>query len=248
MNLKIFSSPAAVVEALANELLALSTGGGQRHISLSGGSTPKLWFELLARPPYAGGICWKNLHFWWCDERCVPPDAADSNFGVADKLLFSHINIPRKNLHRIRGEEPPEREVSRYSDEIDQYLPKNKAGYPVFDWIHLGVGGDGHTASLFPGQTDYTDKNWITIARHPETGQRRISQTASLLAAGTRLTYLLLGNGKSAILAQMQKRIEDKAQLSDPLPWPAARIRSIDGITEWYLDQAAASFVDADQT
>ncbi|PIE56401.1 MAG: 6-phosphogluconolactonase [Desulfobulbus propionicus] len=243
MNLNIFTSPAAVVTALSNELQLLSKSDRARHISLSGGSTPQLWFELLAQPPYSKDICWKNLHFWWCDERCVPAKSPESNFGVADTLLFRHIDIPRENLHRIHGEESPEQEALRYTDEINSNVPKNSAGVPVFDWIHLGMGVDGHTASLFPGHTDYTDTRWITTARHPESGQKRISKTARLLMAGRRLTYLVLGKDKAHMMKELQRNLEKEGQKKDALPWPAAKISSTAGITEWYLDQPAASLL-----
>ncbi len=245
MNLKIFTSPASVVRELSDQLQTLSNSDPKKHISLSGGSTPRLWFEFLAQPPYSKKIRWENLHFWWCDERCVPANSTESNFGVADTLLFRHITIPRENLHPVHGEKPPEQEAVRYADEIDKHVPKNNAGVPVFDWIHLGMGTDGHTASLFPGHTDYTDTKWITTARHPESGQNRISKTPILLMAAKRLTYLVLGKGKAEIIKEIQENLAEKARQKNSLPWPAARICASAGITEWYLDPSAASLLSS---
>ncbi|KOO11879.1 6-phosphogluconolactonase, partial [Vibrio xuii] len=102
--------------------------------------------------PYAESIQWQNLHFWWGDERCVAPDDAESNYGEANTLLFSKVNLPAENIHRILGENDPQGEAERFAKEMADVIPCEN-GTPVFDWILLGVGADGHTASLFPGQT-----------------------------------------------------------------------------------------------
>ncbi len=192
----------------------------------------------LENPCNATAYC-ENLHFWWGDERCVPPENVESNFGAANDLLFRHIDIPAVNLHRIRGEADAEDEIHRYSDEIDKFVNKNPEGIPAFDWILLGMGDDGHTASLFPGKTEYNDPAWLTVAEHPASGQQRISKTALLLGAGKRISYLVTGKNKAELLRQIKETTE-KNSLS-ALPWPAANIRSKEGETEWYIDAAAAS-------
>lgn len=159
INHKIFPSAELVVDSLANELQNYSQQGKPVHISLSGGSTPKMLFKRLASADYANSIQWQNLHFWWGDERCVAPDDAESNFGEANTLLFSQITIPPENIHRIRGEDNPELEAQRFAQEMSSLVPCQN-GTPVFDWILLGVGPDGHTASLFPGATDYQIPIW----------------------------------------------------------------------------------------
>lgn len=167
MNYHVFESPEKVVESLAKTMLEYSQQGRPVHISLSGGSTPSQLFSYLANSDYASSIEWKNLHFWWGDERCVAPDNAESNFGQAKALLFDHIAIPAENIHRIRGEDFAAMEVIRFADEMRANISLQD-GVPVFDWILLGMGTDGHTASLFPGQTDYQTKEIATIAAHPE--------------------------------------------------------------------------------
>ncbi len=231
---KVFESADAVVEGLASRLLQESQFGQPVHVSLSGGSTPIRLFKRLAEPDYAETILWQNLHFWWGDERCVPPTSPESNYGEANRLLFSKVAIPRENIHRICGEVAPETELPRFIDEMNQVLPKHK-GLPQFDWILLGMGEDGHTASLFPNQTDFDDPALAVIAKHPETGQLRISKSAKLLENAQCLTYLVLGESKSALLAEINQHD------GNDLPYPAAKIRSTDGVTEWYLDSAAAS-------
>ncbi|KLV08824.1 6-phosphogluconolactonase [Photobacterium aquae] len=233
MNYHVFDNAQLVVEALANSMLEYSELGRPVHISLSGGSTPSQLFSFLAGSDYATRIQWQNLHFWWGDERCVAPDDEQSNYGQAKALLFDHINIPAENIHRIRGEEFAAMEVIRFTEDMRTEIPEQD-GTPVFDWILLGMGTDGHTASLFPGQTDYQTTELAVIAAHPETRQIRVSKTAHLLAHAKRITYLVLGASKASVL----KEIADSAPAAQA--YPAANVSAVAGTTEWYLDLEAA--------
>lgn len=226
MDIKIFDTALQAVEKIAQELLAYSKQNRLIHISLSGGSTPKLLFKTLAQSPYNQQIQWQNLHFWWGDERMVEPTNPESNYGEVQTLLFDHIEIPAQNIHRIRGEAPVEQELERFSQELTAYVPNLE-----FDWIILGMGTDGHTASLFPYQTDFTDQHLAVIAHHPETQQIRISKTAYLIEKAKRVTYLVTGENKANILKEIQ------TTNSEDLPYPAAKIKAKNGITEWYLDK-----------
>ncbi|WP_162048228.1 6-phosphogluconolactonase [Vibrio taketomensis] len=234
INHKIFDTAEQVVESLANDMKAYSEQNHPVHISLSGGSTPKMLFKLLASEQYAESIQWNNLHFWWGDERCVAPDDAESNYGEANALLFSQVAIPAENIHRIRGEEEPKAEAERFAEEMAAVIPCEN-GTPVFDWILLGVGADGHTASLFPGQTNYQDEKLSVLASHPESGQIRVSKTAKVLEAAKRISYLVLGAGKVDIVNEIH------TTPASELPYPAAKIQSKTGETEWYLDSDAAA-------
>ncbi|RDE71323.1 6-phosphogluconolactonase [Haemophilus sputorum] len=229
MNKFIFETAQQAVEKIAQEFKAYSEKGTPVHISLSGGSTPKLLFKTLAQAPYANEIQWQNLHFWWGDDRMVPPTDEQSNYGEVQKLLFDHINIPAENIHRIRGEENVETELARFSQELTACVPDL-----AFDWIILGMGNDGHTASLFPHQTNFDDPNVAVIAKHPESGQIRISKTAKLIEKAKRITYLVTGAAKAEIL----KEIEETP--AESFPYPAAKIQAQNGVTEWYLDKDAA--------
>lgn len=231
---RIFPSADQVVAHLADEMKAYSEQGHPVHVSLSGGSTPKMLFKLLATEAYATSIQWKNLHFWWGDERCVAPDDAESNFSEANTLLFTQVDIPANNIHRIKGEDDPEQEAARFAKEMADTLP-TKDGTPVFDWILLGVGPDGHTASLFPNKTDYNDDGLSCVASHPESGQKRISKTAKVLEAAKRISYLVLGAGKQDIVHEIH------TTPAADLPYPAAKIQSKSGDTEWFLDSDAAA-------
>lgn len=229
MNYITFPTAQNAVEKIAQEFVLYSQFNCPVHISLSGGSTPKLLFKTLAKEPYKSQVRWKNLHFWWGDDRMVAPQDPESNYGEVQKLLFDHIQIPTENIHRIRGEEPVEQELKRFEQELSAVVPGQ-----VFDWIILGMGTDGHTASLFPHQTNFNDPNLAVIAKHPETGQIRISKTAKLIEQAKRITYLVTGTGKAEILKEIQ------TALPEDLSYPAAKIQAKNGVTEWYLDKEAA--------
>lgn len=229
MDTKIFPTAQDAVEQIAQEFIEYSRQNRAVHISLSGGSTPKLLFKTLAAEPFKSEVQWQNLHFWWGDDRMVHPTDPESNYGEVQKLLFDHINIPAENIHRIRGEEPVEQELARFSAELTACVPDL-----AFDWIILGMGTDGHTASLFPHQTDFNDQNVAVIAKHPETGQVRISKTASLIEKAQRITYLVTGAAKADILKEIQ------TTPAENLPYPAAKIKTKNGVTEWVLDSDAA--------
>lgn len=229
MQTKIFPTAQDAVKQIAQEFIEYSRQNRVVHISLSGGSTPKLLFKTLAAEPFKREVQWQNLHFWWGDDRMVHPTDPESNYGEVQKLLFDHINIPAENIHRIRGEENVEQELARFSQELTACVPDL-----AFDWIILGMGTDGHTASLFSRQTDFNDQNVAVIAKHPETGQIRISKTASLIEKAKRITYLVTGGSKAEILKEIQ------TTPAENLPYPAAKIKAKNGVTEWVLDSDAA--------
>ncbi|TCP96589.1 6-phosphogluconolactonase [Cricetibacter osteomyelitidis] len=231
MNYHVFTTAQAVVEKIADEFVTYSEQNRPVHISLSGGSTPKLLFKILAAEPYAIKVRWENLHFWWGDERMVEPNDPESNYGEVQKLLFDHIQIPVQNIHRICGENEPHFELERFTKELE-IVPNAE-----FDWIILGMGTDGHTASLFPHQTDFNDPNLAVIAKHPQNEQIRISKTAKLIGLAKRVTYLVIGDSKAEIL----KEIQDNP--AENLPYPAAKIHAKNGMTEWYLDADAANLL-----
>ncbi len=149
-------------------------------------------------------------------------------------MLFSKVDIPLENIHRIRGEDEPSIEVKRFSEEMLKIIPSEN-DTPIFDWILLGVGADGHTASLFPNQTDYEDINLSVLASHPESGQVRVSKTAKVLESAKRISYLVLGSGKADIVKEIN------SVPGYTLPYPAAKIKAKSGLTEWYLDADAAA-------
>ena len=228
-NIVIFENAQQAVEKIAQDFVAYSQIGQPIHISLSGGSTPKLLFKTLASSPFKESIQWQNLHFWWGDERLVPAESEESNYGEVKRSLFDHIQIPAKNIHFIDGNLAPQTALAKFEQDIESTIPHH-----IFDWIILGMGDDGHTASLFPQQTNFADNGLATLAQHPQTGQLRVSKTAKLIEQAKRITFLVTGSKKAAILQEIQ--------VTDPqrLAYPAAKIKSANGKTEWYLDKDAA--------
>jgi len=209
--------------------------GGVLTVALSGGHTPKAFFEVLSKPPYKETINWENVVLFWGDERCVPPDDDQSNFKMTELSLLANVEIPASNIHRVLGEEPPEEEAVRYEAEIKDIIPSGEHGFPEFDWIFLGMGADGHTASLFPGAATLQVKDKIcVVAEHPETGQKRISVTLPVLNNAARVSFLIVGEEKAPVLKEI---LECKPQ---NLSYPASMVHPAHGVLEWYLDRAAA--------
>ena len=173
-------------------------------VSLSGGSTPKRMFEILAES--YGDRDWTQISFFWGDERCVPPEDADSNFGVAKRLFLEPAQVPEENIHRVLGEIDPEQARRQYEAEIKQHVNRNESGVPVFDVMLLGMGDDGHTASIFPDRLDLlTEDAWCAVALHPESGQPRVTLTGSLIESADRVCFLIAGQNKADVLATILK-------------------------------------------
>ncbi|WP_231882830.1 6-phosphogluconolactonase [Oleiphilus sp. HI0132] len=187
-------------------------------------------------------MLWRNLHFWWGDERCVSANDEQSNYGEAMRLLFSHVLIPASNIHPIHGELAQEKALIEFKDEMLACLPSVSDGvnaFPIFDWVMLGIGEDGHTASLFPGQTDYDCAQSAVQATQPSSKQERISLSASVISCAKRVTFIALGKSKASVV----REIVDQAEVSKS--YPAAnifsRIIASSGCVEWYLDAESAA-------
>lgn len=201
-------------------------------IALSGGSTPKRLFRLWA-DEYREAIDWSTVHFFWGDERCVPPDHEESNYGMTKALLLDKVLIPAENIHRIRGEDDPQEEARRYAAEIADNTDQLN-GFPSFDLIILGMGDDGHTASVFPHQLAFMkDERFCVVATHPESGQQRISITGPVINSAQSVAFLVTGVNKAEkVSAILQKREGYKA-------YPAAHVQPHSGDLNWFLDEAA---------
>ena len=203
------------------------------HLALSGGKTPSLLFTLLAGK-YRDTISWRKIHFWWGDERMVPAEDGESNYGVVNKLLFLKVGLLPNQIHRIKGEVEINLEVQNYSMEIQSEITRIN-GWPCFDLIMLGLGDDGHTASIFPNELELLESDRITaVALHPETGQQRITLTGKVLNNAKRVAFLAAGNSKSTIY----NAIIHDAQGS--LRFPAAHIKP-SGELHWFIDKECAA-------
>ena len=202
------------------------------HLAVSGGKTPDLLFSILAKNHNHSPL-WQKINFWWVDERMVPPTDLESNFGTANRLLFSKIMIPEQNIHRIRGENDPHLESVSYSKQIKGKLTRQNS-WPVFDLILLGMGDDGNTASIFPNQMHLLHSSQICeVASHPQSGQKRVTLTGSVINNSLKICYIVTGQNKADRLAEIWENNE-KANLL-----PAANIHPEIGQLAWYVDQAA---------
>ena len=233
MEIQTKQTPEDVARALAEQMVEWSREGHLRHIALSGGSTPRLLFDILAAE-YRHKLPWEQLVFYWGDERCVPPDHDQSNYGMTRERLLDPLGIDGSRVHRIRGEAEPEREARRYAGILQEQLPQ-PSGIPRFDLVLLGLGTDGHTASIFPHEAALWDAEaFCEIATHPESGQKRITLTGQVINQAARVVFLVTGQSKAK---RVREILEDSAAAAS---YPAARVAPSDGKLIWMLDQAAA--------
>ena len=238
-QLHVYPSGPAVARAFADHLTQrlADKREGPLFWALSGGSTPKLLFKLLAEE-YRDKIDWSRIHFFWGDDRMVPYDDPESNYGEVKNLLFDHVAVVDSQIHPVRTDLEPEEAARAYGETILSLLPRNSDGMPIFDINMLGMGGDGHTASIFPDQMDLlTDGRVCAVARHPETGQLRVTLTGPVINASDEVIFLVTGGGKTARTAQILNQ-EPGAR-----DFPAAHIRPNPGRLHWFLDEAAADEV-----
>jgi len=238
-NLIVFGNPQELASTFSDLLMKWVEGfsGNTFHVAISGGKTPDLLFSVLAEK-YADSPLWQKIHIWWVDERMVSPDHPESNFGVVWKLLLSQISIPEENIHRIKGENIPEIEALSYSSEIRNMIPIH-GSWPVFNLILLGMGDDGHTASIFPDQMWLLHSDQICeVSIQPATGQKRITLTGRVINHAEKICFLVTGSGKANPFSEIKNGTE-KANLL-----PAAHIFPEDGELYWYIDKSAANPVE----
>lgn len=231
-TLHISPNGPAVALAFADFLVQqLEKKAGDFYLALSGGSTPKLLFTLLAEQ-YQDKIDWARLHLFWGDERLVPHNHPESNYGVTKSLLLDLVPIPAQNIHPVQTRLLPDEATEQYAQEIAQAFGQGEA---VFDLIMLGMGDDGHTASIFPHQMEFLSSPSLTVlATHPTSGQLRVSFTGTLINQAKEVAFLVTGHGKTNRTAQI---LNKEHHYQD---FPAAHIQPVDGTLHWFLDEAAA--------
>ena len=234
-EVKIFTDQKQVVKALAKEIFILTKSSVQERLNilLSGGKTPSELFRRITKK-YADTIDWERIHFWWGDERCVSPENENSNYKQAYDFLLSQISIPSENIHRIKGENNPEEEAIRYAAEIKENL-NYRGENPVFDLVLLGLGEDGHTASIFPDELElFEDERVCAVATHPLSGQKRITITGKVLNNANRVFFLVTGANKAQRISEIMNDDEAAKLL------PAYYISPTNGELIWFIDEAAA--------
>ena len=206
---------------------------GRFSAALSGGSTPGALYRLLAGEPYGEQIPWEGVHLFWGDERCVPPDDPGSNYRLAHEMLISRVPIPLGNVHRVRGELQPEAAAGDYADALRVFFD---APWPCFDLVLLGLGADGHTASLFPGSDALAERERAVIAitaQYEDRPSHRVTLTLPALNAARQVLFLVRGAAKAEIVQSVLEGGEGR--------YPAQRVRPVEGGLTWLLDAAAAS-------
>jgi len=237
-KLHIFKTPEELAKNFAGELMnqIANFSGKAFHLAISGGKTPDLLFWELVKS-HSDSALWQKVHFWWVDERMVPPDNPESNFGNTQNLLFSQISIPGENIHRIKGENNSEIEEIEYSEEIQQSLSQQD-NWPVFDLILLGMGDDGHTASIFPNHMELLNSERICeLTFHPQSEQKRITLTGKVINNANRVCFLVTGANKADRILEIWAH-QEKAKLL-----PASHIHPISDELDWFLDESAAQFI-----
>ena len=234
----VLPTPLAVAEGAADRIVAAARNAirrrGRFRIALSGGSTPLPVYALLAAPPRVGAVDWSRVEFFWGDERCVPPDHPESNYGVARRLLLDRLpGVPSGAIHRMAADLPDrEREAVRYQAEIagEFGTSPDAARPPAFDLVWLGMGRDGHTASLFPGSTALEERHrWVVASWAPAPAAWRMTLTLPIINAARSALFVVIGADKAGPLAAIR---------SGSRKPPAARVHARS--TVWLVDGSAA--------
>lgn len=226
-------------ERAAEEFLRLARQAiqlaGRFTVALSGGSTPKALYTLLATPGFAQRLSWNRVHLFWGDERCVPPDHPESNYRMVRECLLAHVQIPAENVHRMAGEKTPQIAELEYEAELQEYFELKGGAMPRFDLILLGLGEDGHTASLFPGSEVLNDIDHLVATAYVERLQsQRLTLTLPVLNEGAGVVFLVAGASKAAIVKEV---LGGRASARS---YPAARIQPRDGKLIWMITADAA--------
>ncbi len=241
--IKVYPNPIHLARAAAQHFMEVASCAlldrGRFCVALSGGSTPKGAYAMLAGVP----LDWEHIHIFWGDERCVAPDHPDSNYRMARAAFLERVDIPPENVHRVRVEHTPEQAAAAYEEELRTFFAPESEAFapqdpPVFDLIWLGLGDDGHVASLFPGTLAMQEhQRWVVAVEHrqpPAPLVDRVSLTLPVINAARQVTFLVSGAGKSARLEQVLTPVGDN---EDPLP--ARLVRPENGSLLWLVDEDA---------
>ncbi len=236
-EIRVLESDQEVARAAANYFVDIALSSisalGRFSVVLSGGSTPRRTYELLASEEYRDLIPWQKVHIFFGDERCVPPSDPASNYRMADEALISLLPIPAENVHRIAGEGDAVSNASLYQSELQTFF--DQAEWPRFDLMMLGMGDDGHTASLFPGTQALLERAaWVLANWVDKLNAYRITLTPPAINHAAKVLFLVTGAGKAKTLLQVLRGARD------PMRLPAQLIRPKDGSVTWLVDKTAA--------
>ncbi|WP_019538746.1 6-phosphogluconolactonase [Proteiniphilum acetatigenes] len=234
MEIQIFKTKDDLNHTFTEQIKEIISEKERVTVALSGGSTPKSLFDYWAQLP-KGEIDWKKVRFFWGDERCVPPSDDESNYKMTKEHLFDLVPVPNENIFRIHGENDPGSEAVRYGKLLTGELETTN-GVPSFDILMLGMGDDGHTASIFPHEITLWDspENCVT-ATHPVSGQRRVSLSGKVINAAKNVFFLVTGENKAD---KVKEIIEQPDQAGKK--YPAALVQPDSGNLYWFLDHGAS--------
>lgn len=240
MATQVFNNPEEVATAAADRFVQAATEAitsrGRFDVALSGGTTPKRVYQLLASNAYRDRIDWTRVHIFFGDERCVPLDDRESNYRMAREALLSHVPIPSENVSPMQGEGDPNLNAQKYEQELRRSF--NNVEWPTFDLVLLGLGEDAHTASLFPGTNAlHEDKSWVVANWVEKLNTWRITLTAPAINHAARILFLVTGRGKAKPLSTVISGPVDTEE------FPAQLIKPTNGSLEWLIDQAAAELL-----
>jgi 6-phosphogluconolactonase len=235
-DLRILPDSAAIAEAAAQIVTDLAQEAIERQgrfsLALSGGSTPRVLYERLAAEPYASQMQWDKVHIFWGDERCVAPEHLDSNYRMAKEALLDPVQMPAENIHRIKGEIDQQQAAEEYEAVLRDYFGGDD---PRFDMLLLGMGDDGHTASLFPHTAALNEtERWVVGNFIASKQVWRITLTATAINAASNVLFLVSGGSKAERLKQILKGSNQPDEL------PSQLIQPRNGNLIWLVDQAAA--------
>lgn len=209
-------------------------------VALSGGSTPRILHRILAKEPYCTDIPWDKIHIFWVDERCVPEDHPASNFGLAKKDFLDQIPIRVEHIHPMPAAVAPKEGAEKYQRELEAFFQIKEQGFPVFDLIFLGVGKDGHTASLFPAKSSMKSlEKWVAVAKGGIPSIYRLTLTYDVLNRSKQICFLVSGKEKAQIVKSVFENKE--AHL------PAQEIQPMNGKLTWLLDKTAACLLSEEK-
>ncbi|MBI2358883.1 MAG: 6-phosphogluconolactonase [Deltaproteobacteria bacterium] len=214
------------------------TSTGRFAVALSGGKTPRALYSVLATAEFQEKIPWSKIHLFWGDERCMPPNDRDSNYGLAYEALISRVPIPKENVYRMKGEEDPQIAAFDYEQALRKFFGLSDRGLPRFDLIFLGLGEDGHTASLFPGSEVLREKRRLVCAAFVKAFKNhRLTLTLPVLNNAANIFFLVAGEDKASALRDV---LQGK---NNPHLLPAQRVKPKKGRLVWFVDEAAASLL-----
>ncbi len=247
-EIQVLSEPQELSRAAADEFVRLSgeavKARGLFAVALAGGSTPKMLYSLLVSDAYRGRVPWEKIHFFWGDERHVAPDHKDSNFRMAQETMLSRVSVPAANVHRVKSENPDARKAAEeYEKELRDFFTAHKLlanGLPRFDLVLLGMGPDGHTASLFPGTHAVRERErWVAAPWVDKFHTYRITLTPPVINNAACILFFVSGNEKAETL----RAVLEGAEESDR--YPSQTIQPASGTLRWLVDGAAARLLSA---